>query len=256
MIDAEQRVAVRHRRRPFAVGDVIDRPRDGRDETERARCLSCQLGRVSGGSDGLDPSHLGLDSHQRRDLSRVAAKDGDVDSGEDPLRRGGAVGRRADPNRIEHDGNALLVRRRPGQQHGLDPVLGEGADVEHERTGETDHLAHLVLGMGHDGQRPEREDRVRRLVHHDVVGDVVDERLALANHTQGRAGVNRHALPFTLRTSTGPSPAPISTRPWRTADEAASDAPRAASSRESPRASSAARVAECVQPAPCVAATS
>ena len=59
------------------------------------------------------------------------------------------------------------------------------------------------------------------------------------------------------RTSTGPSPAPSSASPFATAlggDAAA--APRAASSSGRPRASSAASVAECVQPAPCVAATS
>ena len=175
---------------------------------------------------------------------------------EDPPRRVRAICRRADPDRIEHDRNAALVRRRPGEQHRLDPVLGERADVEHERTGETDHLAHLVLRVRHHRQRAEREDRVRRLVHHDVVRDVVDERLSLADAGEGGAWVDGHSLPFTLRTSTGPSPAPISTRPCRTAAEAASDAPRAASSRESPRASRAARVAECVQPAPCVAGTS
>ncbi len=68
-----------------------------------------------------------------------------------------------------------------------------------------------------------------------------------------RAGVDRHAAPFTSRTSTGPSPAPISTSPCRTAAAAAAPAPRAASSSERPRASRAASVAECVQPAPCVA---
>ena len=56
--------------------------------------------------------------------------------------------------------------------------------------------------------------------------------------------------------STGPSPAPSSTSPCSTARDAAAAAPRAASTSDSPRASSAASVAECVQPAPCVAATS
>ncbi len=46
---------------------------------------------------------------------------------------------------------------------------------------------------------------------------------------EGGAGIDAHAVPFRLRTSTGPSPAPISTRPFRTAAEAAAEAPRAAS---------------------------
>ena len=82
----------------------------------------------------------------------------------------------------------------------------------------------------------------------------MDERLLLAqrrNVAPAELIVSR-----TPRMSTGPSPAPISTRPCATAREAASAAPRAASTRLSPRASSAVSVAECVQPAPCVAATS
>ena len=84
----------------------------------------------------------------------------------------------------------------------------------------------------------------------------MDERLALADAAQRRAGIDRHAAPFTLRTSTGPSPDPISTSPCRTAADAASAAPRAASGSARPRARRAVSVAECVQPAPWVAGTS
>src|SRR5204863_989258 len=94
-----------------------------------------------------------------------------------------------------------------------------------------------------------------RLVHYDVVRDLVDERLALTQLAQGRRRRKAHRG-TTPRTSTGPSPPPSSTRPCATAREAASAAPRAAPASESPRASSAASVAEWVQPAPWVAATS
>ena len=56
-----------------------------------------------------------------------------------------------------------------------------------------------------------------------------------------------------VETSTGPSPAPISVRPFLTASEATFAAARAARTGRSPLASSAASVAEWVQPAPCVA---
>ncbi len=210
----------------------------------------------SAGCDGLDAPNLGLDTDERRHLARVPPQDGHVDGAEDVSRRCRPIGRRAGADRIEHDRDAALVRGLAGEDHRLDPVLRERADVQHERPGEADHLAYLFLGVRHHGQRSEREDRVRRLVHHDVVRDVVDERPALADDAKCGAWIDGHARPFTLRTSTGPSPAPISTRPFWTAAEAASDAPRAASSSESPRARSAARVAECVQPAPCVARTS
>ncbi len=58
------------------------------------------------------------------------------------------------------------------------------------------------------------------------------------------------------KTSTGPSPAPSSSRPSATASAAVSAAPRAASESDAPCASSAASVAECVHPAPCVAIAS
>ena len=117
-----------------------------------------------------------------------------------------------------------------------------------------DHLLDLLGRVRHHRQRAERERRVRRLVHDDVVRDLVDERLALAQARRATLPAFI-AAPFRLKTSTGPSPAPSSARPWATAAEAAAAAPRAACSSGSPRASKAASVAEWVQPAPCVAAT-
>ena len=78
-------------------------------------------------------------------------------------------------------GSAARVRGAAGEQHRLDPVLRERADVEHERGGDAHHLLHLLAGVRHHRQRAERERRVRRLVHDDVVRDLVDERLALAH---------------------------------------------------------------------------
>src|SRR4029453_15133274 len=106
--------------------------------------------------------------------------------------------------------------------------------------------------MGHDGQRSEGERRVRRLVHDDVVRDLVDERLAPAGG--GESGPRSHARTFT-RPPPAPPPPPLPTKPFRTASEAASAAFSAACTRDRPFARLAARVAEWVQPAPCVAAT-
>ena len=52
-----------------------------------------------------------------------------------------------------------------------------------------DHLLDLLARVRHHRQRAERERRVRRLVHDDVVRDLVDERLALAH----RARASRRA---------------------------------------------------------------
>ena len=99
----------------------------------------------------------------------------------------------------------------PGDEHRVDPVRRERADVQHERAGDRDHLLDLLARVRHHRQRAERERRVRGLVHDDVVGDLVDERLRLAQPAQGVSWC--HTRPFTLRTSTGPSPAPSSARP-------------------------------------------
>ena len=81
----------------------------------------------------------------------------------------------------------------------------------------------------------------------------MDERLLLAQPRRVVPGEMLIALPLRRRRP-GPSPAPISASPWATAREAAAAAPRADSVSDSPRARSAASVAECVQPAPWVAA--
>ena len=219
------------------------------------RRLARELGRIAAAADGLDPAHLGLDADERRDLAGVPAQHGDVDGVEDPLRGVRPVGGRAGADRVEHDRDPPLVRRRAGEQHRLDPVLGERADVEHERARQADHLAHLVLRVRHHRQRAEREDRVRGLVHDHVVGDVVDERPALADRRRAsrrdRCSCSSFQVEDVDRAVAGAD-----------LDEAVPDrggggaeAPRAASTSGRPRASSAASVAECVQPAPCVAAT-
>ncbi len=121
---------------------------------------------------------------------------------------------------------------------------------------ERDHLLDLLARVRHHGQRAERKRRVRRLVHDDVVRDLVDERLARAQLAQCASRCNAHAAPLRSKTSTGPSPAPISASPCRTAPEATRAASRAASSRSIPFARPAASVAECVHPAPWVAPVS
>ena len=105
--------------------------------------------------------------------------------------------------------------------------------------------------------------------------DVLDERVLRDDDAVGQDGAVRVAAahepaplelseeaeltelrqPQGQRRRPGPDPAPRSASPCRTASEAISAAPRAASSRVSPRARSAVRLAECVQPAPWVASS-
>src|SRR3954470_138902 len=248
-------MAVRHGERPPAVGHVVDRAGNGGDEPELPPGLHRELRRLEPGRDRLDAAHLGVCTDERGHLAGVTAQDGHAHLGEDPPRRVGAVRGRAGSDGIEHDRDPPRARRAAGEQHRLDPLLRERADVEHERGSEPDHLLDLLSRVRHHRQRTERESRVGGLVHDDVVRDLVDERLPLAQLTQRGAGGNAH-LAATPRTSTGPSPPPISASPCATARDAVAAAPRAASVSESPRARSAASVAEWVQPEPCVAAAS
>ena len=104
----------------------------------------------------------------------------------------------------------------------------ERADVEDERARRGGHLLDLFDGMRHDRQRTDRERRVRRLVHDDVVRDLVDQRLPLAQVAQRRAGRVAHRPSCRWKTSTGPSPAPRSASPCATASLAVAAATIAA----------------------------
>ena len=61
---------------------------------------------------------------------------------------------RADADRIEHDGDPARVRGAAGEQHRLDPVVGERADVEDERRREADHLLDLLGACAMTGSAP------------------------------------------------------------------------------------------------------
>ena len=144
------------------------------------RRLARELGRIAAAGDRLDAAHLGLGADERRHLAGVAAQHRHVDVGEDPLRRLRPVPRRPGADRVEDDRHAPRVGRASGEQHRVDPGRRERADVEHERAGEADHLLDLLGRVRHHRQRAQGERGVGRLVHDDVVRDLVDERLALA----------------------------------------------------------------------------
>ena len=225
----EQLVPVRDRERRAR------RPRRGRPApvTEattpsvRAAARASSAG-VAAGADRLDAAHLRLDADERRDLARVAAQ-----HRRRRPRRGSAA-----PSRC---GSASRRRRpdraRPGRRARSPPC--RRASIASTQCGESvpmlstsapasaDHLLDLLARVRHHGQRAERERRVRGLVHDDVVRDLVDERPALAQRAAAsRPGRDVTRAPRTSRTSTGPSPAPSSTSPWRTASDAARAAPR------------------------------
>ena len=193
-----QRVAVKHARDPAAVGRKIHRAGDG----EHGLQLPGQgLGDICGLVDrvqGVDPPGAGVRVAQRQDLGGVAADDprpgfrDDPPGGLGPERGGTGAHRVQDDRGVERGGFAA------GLEHGVDPLLAEGADVQHQRRREGDHVLDLVRRMGHHRGRPHGEQRVGGVVHHDEIGDVVDERFLFAHGRQvarGRLGNSGHGLP-------------------------------------------------------------
>ena len=131
--------------------------------------------------DRLDAAHLGVRADERRYLACVSAQHGHAHLVENPARRVGAVGGRAGADRIEDDreSHARSPRDRRASIASIQcsesvPMLSTSAEAS------ADHLLDLLARMRHHRQRTEREGRVRRLVHDDVVRDLVDERLSLA----------------------------------------------------------------------------
>ncbi len=216
-------MAVRDREHAVAVGDVVDGARHRSDEAERPGASRRAPRAPSRCSIDSTPRTSAATPSERRHLAGVAAQHGDVDLLEDPPRGVRAVRGRAGADGVEHDGHC-----RARWRHRLRASIASTQCSESVPMLSTSAPASATISstssarMRHHGQRAERERRVRGLVHDDVVRDLVDERLALAHRAQRRAGRDHR---FSLRMSTGPSPAPISARPCSTARDAAAAAP-------------------------------
>src|SRR5208337_3534838 len=82
---------------------------------------------------------------------------------------------RSRPNRVEDDGDLVVVCGFPGADHALDDPRIERPDVEYERPGKPRHLPCLLAGVRHH-RRPAGTDRdIGAVVDRHVVGDVMDE---------------------------------------------------------------------------------
>ena len=187
-------------------------------------------------ADRLDAADLRFDAGERGDLAGVAAQIATSTSSRIRLRcRCEMSSRRR--RRVENDGPPARVRSLAGEQHRLDPVRRERPDVEHERARER-ASPRPPRRRAPSRQRADRERRVRRLVHDDVVRDLVDQRLRSAARAASRRA-SRSSRPPRWKTSTGPSPAPSSASPCSTASDAVAAAARGR--RAGPRRGRAAR---------------
>src|SRR5918998_725430 len=234
-----------------SVAHVIRLARGGYRRTQGAGRQDHGLPRVA--REALDAPHLGGEPREGGHLAGVAADHRDVELREEAPCRLRAHGGRPGAHRVEHHGDAALVRPAAGEEHGLDLVPVQRAYVQDEGRGEGGHLLDLLARVGHYRERARGEGGVRHQVHRHVVGYVVDERALLAELAQECSGTHASTSFRTgPRACTGPAPAPISENPYRTASEATSRALLAASGRSNPSARKLASEAEWVQPAPWV----
>ncbi len=171
-----------HRRAP--VGDQVLDPRRG---DHRARLPGQVPGQVqeaphhAGGIDAADRAGL---PGEGRDLARVAAHARAPDLPENLLHPGSPELCRPHADRIEDHRDPARVRRMAGPDHRRDGLSHERAGVEDQGGGLRGHLLHLLGGLGHHRGGSERQRDVRHVPSGHEVGDVMDERAALAHPRQ------------------------------------------------------------------------
>jgi hypothetical protein len=170
-------VPVRDRRQAVPVGDIVECAAHHGRSAGPPRHGARSLRRGIGG-DGVDAPDLRREAGDRGEFRGVAPHDVDVHRAEDPFHRCAAQPGGAHADRIEHHRHAGAVRLLAGGDHRFDPRRLERPDVEHEAPGMAHHLTHLLERVGHHRRRPDVQRDVGRVVHHDVVGDLVDERAA------------------------------------------------------------------------------
>ncbi len=106
--------------------------------------------------------------------------------------------------RIEHNRDAPPPRRSTGQEHGLDPGIGQSTDIDHQGIRDTHHLLHLITGMCHDRRCTHGQQDIGRKMHDHIIGDVVDQGVFCPygfQHISGLGGNRVHLqspMPATL----------------------------------------------------------
>ena len=226
-----------------AVEALAQRMEAGRGAAERAGDDEHVPGQRAGSAGHpLAPADRGDGEDEGRRGRRVAAGDGDARLGkalvepDDVLDLGLGRKRQADEQGLRlgsHGGEVAEVDRR-----GLVAEIAERGPLEPEMDALDEHVL-----REHGAAAQERALGVQATGEPAPLELSEEPELPELPEPQG------------ARTSTGPDPAPRPASPCRTASEAIAAAPRAASSRLSPCARSAARLAEWVQPAPCVASS-
>ena len=98
-----------------------------------------------------------------------------------------------------------------GGLHRRDPSRRQGADVDDQGAGDLREVGGLLAGMDHRRRGADRQEGVGRVVHHHVVGDVVDERPALTQARKRGIEVGCLGLGQNGFLAMGGEPGPITT---------------------------------------------
>ena len=169
--------------RPALAGvkNVVDRTAD----TDRAagarqqRLRSAQ--RIAGCRTAVNAARLNGGPGHAHDLGRIAADHRGWGDGQQLFQRLVAVRRGTSTHRVQHRGNAALRGRRQRQLHAANPVRIERANVEHQRLGDSHHVAHFLMRMRHHRRGASGQQHVGVEVDDDQVGDAVHQRRALTH---------------------------------------------------------------------------
>ena len=101
----------------------------------------------------------------------------------------GAQRRHAYTHGVEHDRDAHAVGLRAGQQHSIQFARRQLADIEHKRLCMCGHRVGLFGCIGHDRRCADGEGCVCAVVDRHIVGDTVNDRLAVAQNVAQRTGL-------------------------------------------------------------------
>ena len=149
--ECHQRRAIANRLHARAVGDIVGSTTDDYD----GACRACQLlGRLHGIVGALAAVYaLALDVgiHECHNLRGIATDDGGVTLADNLPGCLCAIGGGSCTYGVEHDGLAHAMCSTACRQHAAYPLGIERTDIDYQGRGDTDHIVHLLHGMGHYG---------------------------------------------------------------------------------------------------------
>ena len=106
----------------------------------------------------------------------VAAQGRDGQAGQQHPGGVGAHGAGSRPHRVQQDRSVQTTGLLSCRQHGRHPAAAEGAQIQHQASGQGGDIGALLRVVGHDGAGPAGQQDIGHVVGRDIVGNGVDHR--------------------------------------------------------------------------------